>query len=94
MYVQLLHIFVKLIMNSMAVETLSDLVWKMECKGFDSISIHFHIHHIWMLFCYSPIFTPMSSYERKLYEKNLAQAHIEIDFTGYQKKLNGQFSQQ
>jgi len=76
----------------MSRESLPDLIWNMECKGFDSSAIHFYLDTIWLLFSYIPQIHSRSSYERKLYEERLAQAHIEIDFTGYQKKLHGQFS--
>lgn len=33
----------------MAAETLSDLVWKMECKGYDSFEIRIWIEGIWCI---------------------------------------------
>ena len=65
---------------------LKELIYKMECKGYDGSEIHFWIDCIWMLNVYIIRILPASDWEKADYEKKLAQAHIEIDFTGYKKR--------
>lgn len=66
--------------------SLSELIWKMECKGYDSNEIHIWISCIWMLTNIYFIPSIFRGYwQKKDYDDRLAQAHIEIDFTGYKK---------
>ena len=67
-------------------ETMYDLVWKMECKGFDVVEIHFYLSAIWMIA--SPIIIDSVgsldvANEHRAFA--LAQAHVEIDFTNFKK---------
>lgn len=72
----------------MARESLRDLVWKMEGKGFDWAEIHFYISVIWDI-PLAPVLEYENSYvgmrQDSEYEKRLMNAHVEIDFTGYKK---------
>jgi hypothetical protein len=70
----------------MASESLNDLVWKMECKGYDAYEIHFWITGIWCIlglsYCGN---SNHSKFYRNHFDIALAQAHVEIDFTNYKK---------
>jgi hypothetical protein len=63
-------------------ETLRDLIWKMECKGFDAYDVHIWISAIW---CITAPLLIVGVAEREYYDKALKQAHVEIDFTNYKK---------
>lgn len=66
--------------------TLSELIWKMECKGFDAVEIYFYLTAIWMVA--SPVLIHDALSLRIANEHRslaLAQAHVEIDFTNYKK---------
>jgi len=64
--------------------TIRELIYKMECKGFDILEIHFYLDFVWMVV--SIYVLAPSDYEKKVCKERLAQAHIEIDFTGYKKQ--------
>lgn len=67
--------------------SLQELIWKMECKGYDKYSICIYISTIWMIIDYRVLrLSSMGYWGRFHYNDNLAQAHIEIDFMGYVKK--------
>lgn len=65
--------------------TLTDLHWKMECKGYSEFEIRFYFESIWMLVNYSPVIYSRINCERELFLERLKQAHIEIDFTNFKK---------
>ena len=71
--------------------TLGELIWKMECKGFDAVDIHFYITVIWLIDVFPFVNCPWINYEnhRKVYlsmqQSRIDQAHIEIDFTNFKK---------
>ncbi len=64
---------------------LKELIYKMECKGYSWYEISIYVDSIWMLNVYCIRIFPASDYEKRKYEEDLAQAHIEIDFMGYKK---------
>ena len=67
-------------------ETMSDLIWKMECKGFDVVEIHFYLSAIWMIACLIIIDSRSSlAVVNEHCAFALAQAHVEIDFTNFKK---------
>jgi hypothetical protein len=78
-------------------KSMSELIWKMECKGYDMDDIHFFVEIVWLIV--HPIFMPPPTvfftyleepvsekgYYWELYQYQLNQAHVEIDFMGFKR---------
>lgn len=69
--------------------SITDLIWKMECKGFEDVSIHFYINYIWLLTPGIYLVGIVDNLISCEYRDRLAQAHIEIDFTNFKKNDYG-----